>query len=54
MEAAVVLEAAADVGIELVLEAPAVEALEDHLAQLQQNDLVHKIIFLSWGFSAKL
>ena len=54
VEAAVVLEPAADVGIELVLEAPAVEALEDHLAQLQQNDLVHKIIFLSWGFSARL
>ena len=51
VEAAVVLEPAADIGVELVLEGPAVQSLEDHLAQLEENDLVHDDkSFLSSGF----
>ena len=38
---AAVLEAAADIAHELVLEGVAVEALEDHLPQLEENDVVH-------------
>ena len=36
-------ETAVEVGLELVLEAAAVEPLEDHLAQLEQNDFVHYV-----------
>ena len=35
VEAAAVLETAADIGVELVLKAPAIQALENHLAQLE-------------------
>ena len=40
LEAAAAAEAAADIVHELVLEGLAVQALQDHLAQLQQKDLV--------------
>ena len=36
-------ETAVEVGLELVLEAAAVEPLEDHLTQLEQNDFVHYV-----------
>ena len=44
LEAAVVAQAAADVAHQLVLKGPAVEALQDHLSQLEQENLllVHK------------
>ena len=37
------LQAAADIAEELILEGAAIEALQDHFAQLQKNDLVHMI-----------
>ena len=46
-EAAAAGQAAADVAGQLVLKGAAVEALEDHLAQLQQNNLIHGGSFLS-------
>ncbi len=44
LEAAVVAQTAADVAHQLVLKGPAVEALQDDLAQLEQENLllVHK------------
>ena len=35
------VEAAVDVGLQFILKAAAVQALEDQLTQLEQNDLVH-------------
>ena len=46
LELAVGPQAAVDVGLQLVLEAAAVQALQHHLPQLQQDDLVHSMLSL--------
>ena len=51
LKAAALFQPPPDVGDKPVLKGAAVEALEDHLAQLEENDLVHDDkSFLSSGF----
>ena len=45
-EAAAGLHPAADIAHQLILKAAAVQSLQDHLAQLAQNDLVHMVLSL--------